>query len=326
MKIFEKLTKNILKCNNQGYALYYYNNGETLELVNGKVRDQFSEDITFNTNFRLASVSKQFIAFSIVNLIQEEKISYETNILTIFNDLPDYFKNITIKNLLNHTSGIYDYEDMEHKEDDPQVKDKDILDFLKKTNDTYFKVGTKYKYSNTAYILLGLIVEKVSKMSISEYIENNVFKKAGMLKSKVNIQGVTEIENRAYGHLLDNENNLYVKDQYWCSATIGDGGLYSSINDLKKWCKYLVSTSNFSVMKVPNYVGNDEYNFYGLGIRTIEVDGNLIHYHCGDTIGTNTLLLFSIDLNLCLIFLTNLGGIDTEIMKNNLIELIKGKI
>ena len=207
MQIFEKLTKNILKTNDQGYALFYYNNGHILEKVNGKVSDEASEDINYNTNFRLASVSKQFIAFSIVNLILENKISYETNILTIFSDLPSYFKNITIKNLLNHTSGIYDYEDMDHQEDDPQVVDKDILDFLKTKNDTYFAVGTKYKYSNTAYILLGLIVEKISGFSISDYIENNVFKKAGMNKSKVNIQGVTEIENRAYGHLLDSSNN-----------------------------------------------------------------------------------------------------------------------
>lgn len=325
MQTFEKLTKNILKHDNQGYALFYYNNGDILEKVNGKVSDETSDDITFDTNFRLASVTKQFIAFSIVNLIKENKISYETNILSIFPDLPKYFEKIKIMNLLNHTSGIYDYEDMDHKEDDPQVKDQDILDFLKTTKDTYFLVGTKYKYSNTAYILLGLIVEKVSGVLINDYIENNVFKNAGMDKSKVNIQGVTNIEKRAYGHLLESDNNLYVKDQYWCSATIGDGGLYSSVNDLKKWCKYLVTTSNFQDMKVPNYIGDTEYNFYGLGIRTIEVNGHLIHYHCGDTIGTNTLLLFSIDLNLCLIFLTNLGGIDTEIMKNNLIELIKGK-
>ena len=326
MTIFEKLTKNILKHHSQGYAIYYYNNGYILEQTNGKELDEISDEISFDTNFRLASVYKQFIAFSIVNLIKENKISYDTNILTIFNDLPDYFKNITIKHLLNHTSGIYDYEDMEHKEDDPQIIDADILDFLKTTNDTYFEAGTKYKYSNTAYILLGLIVEQVSKCPINEYIETNVFKQAGMEKSKVNIQGITKIENRAYGHLLDNENNLYVKDQYWCSATIGDGGLYSSVNDLKKWCKYLVNSANFQDMKIPNYVNELEYNFYGLGIRTIEVDGNLIHYHCGDTIGTNTLLLFSSDLNLCLIFLTNLGGIDTETMKNNLVEIIKGKM
>lgn len=75
-------------------------------------------------------------------------------------------------------------------------------------------------------------------------------------------------------------------------------------------------------MKVPNYISDLEYNFYGLGLRTIKYKGKEIHYHCGDTIGTNTLLLFSIDLNICLIFLTNLGQINTEIMKNNLIEIL----
>ena len=78
-------------------------------------------------------------------------------------------------------------------------------------------------------------------------------------------------------------------------------------------------------MKIPNYINELEYNSYGLGIRTIDVDGALIHYHCGDTIGTNTLLLFSLDLKICLIFLTNLGHINTEIMKNNLVEIIKEK-
>lgn len=322
MELFSKLTKDIIVHENQGYALYFYHNGKTLEKVNGKVSINDSPDISFDTNFRLASVSKQFIAFSIINLIQDGLLDYNTNILEIFSDLPSYFKNIKIKNLLNHTSGIYDYEDMPHHETDPQIQDNDILDFLKTTNQTNFEVGTKYKYSNTAYILLGLIVEKVSKEKITDYIENNVFKKAGMINSKVNLEGITKIKNRAYGHLLDSNNNLVVKDQYWCSATIGDGGLYSSVNDLKKWIKYLVTTKNFKDMKVPNYVGCDDYNFYGLGIRTIKVDDGEIHYHCGDTIGTNTLLLFSIDLNLCLIFLTNLGHVNTEIMKNNLLEII----
>ena len=325
MNTFEQLTKNIIVHEQQGYALFYYNNGHILKCTNGKVRESDSADISFDTNFRLASVSKQFIAFSIVNLINESKLSYDTTILSIFPTLPDYFKNINIRHLLNHTSGIYDYEDMPHKDSDPQVKDKDILEFLKTITKTYFEIGSKYKYSNTAYILLGLIVEKVSGRTIDDYIENVVFNSAKMTRSKVNIEGVTKIEDRAYGHLIDNENNLYVKDQYWCSATIGDGGLYSSVNELKKWCQYLVLSKNFQDMKIPNYINESEYNFYGLGIRTIEVDGKLIHYHCGDTIGTNTLLLFSLDLNLCLIFLTNLGKIDTEIMKNNLIEIIKGK-
>ena len=231
MSVFEKLTKGAIIDEHQGYAFYYYNNGEIIEKVNGKTIVNTGDDINFDTNFRLASVSKQFIAFGIVSLINMKKLNYNTTITKVFNDLPKYFDKITIKHLLNHTSGIFDYEDMPHKENDHQILDNDIIDFLKTTNTTYFEPGSMYKYSNTAYILLGLIIEKVSGISISEYMDKEVFKQAKMNESIVNLEGITNIKNRAYGHLKDEYGKLFMKDQYWCSATIGDGGLYSSIND-----------------------------------------------------------------------------------------------
>ena len=320
MNILEQLKKGVIKHPNQGYALYYYDNGNEYTELNGKVGDKDSKNITFDSCFRLASVSKQFVAFSIVSLINEGKLSYDTNIKSLYNELPDYFENITIKNLLNHTSGIYDYEDMEYPQD-KQLQDEEIIDFLKTTNKTYFIPGATYRYSNTAYILLGLIVGKISNKGVKEYIEEEVFKKAGMNDSYVNIQGQTEIKNRSYGHIIEN-NELVVKDQYWCSATIGDGGLYSTVNDLKKWCKYLVTTPNYLEMKVPNYINEESYNEYGLGIRIVNVNGKELIYHCGSTIGTNTIVLFSKDLNVCLIFLTNLNGIDTSIMKDNVLSIV----
>ena len=72
-------------------------------------------------------------------------------------------------------------------------------------------------------------------------------------------------------------------------------------------------------MKIPNYINEEEYNEYGLGIRIIKHNGKEIYYHCGDTIGTNTLFLFSIDLKICLIFLTNINKVDTSIVKDNLL-------
>ena len=315
--------KNIIH-KDQGYALYFYYNGKEYKEVNGKLGDENSELITFDSNFRLASVSKQFIAYSIVDVIKKGLLKYDTTILELYPNLPKYFEDITVRNLLNHTSGIYDYEDMPHNEDDPQVIDRDILDFLAATTTTYFKPGTKYKYSNTAYILLGLIVEDVTNKSIVEYIEENIFKKAMMTESKVNIQGKTLIKDRAYGHIINDEGNLEVQDQYWCSATIGDGGLYSSINDLKKWCKYLVSSKHFQEMKQPNYVGENEYNEYGMGLRNIKCKDKEIIYHCGSTIGTSTLLLFSLDFDICLLFLSNMNNIDTAVMKDNLVKYLEG--
>lgn len=304
----------------QGYALFYYNNGTTFEKCTGKLRDENSPNITFNSNFRLASVTKQFIAFSIVKLINDNMLCYDTSILDIFSDLPSYFKDITIKHLLNHTSGILDYENMEHT--DEQIQDEDILEFLKNTNHTYFKPGERYQYSNTAYILLGLIISKVSNRALNEFIETEIFTKAGMLNSKVNYEGKTNVLERAYGHIIANDK-LVVKDQYWCSATIGDGGLYSSVNDLKKWLKFLVKSNEYKSMKVPNIAGN--YNEYGLGIRIIDVQGNEIIYHSGSTIGTKTLLLFSEELDLCLIFLTNFNEANGTALKEVLVEYLLNK-
>ncbi len=141
--------------------------------------------ISSKTNFRLASVSKQFIGYAIYKLIKENKLSYDTLVNDVLY-LGEYAKDITIKNLLTHTSGILDYENMEHS--DEQIHDNDVLMFLQKQDHTNFSPNSKYSYSNSAFVLLGLIIEKVSGRKIDDYIENEIFSKVGMTSSKVNIK------------------------------------------------------------------------------------------------------------------------------------------
>ena len=249
------------------------------------------------------------------------KVSPTLETLAAISILRENFKDIKIINLLNHTSGIYDYEDMDHT--DKQIIDEDILTFLKTTTKTYFEVGSKYQYSNTAYILLGLIIEKVSGEKIDQYLNSRIFKKVGMNCTLVNYEGITQIPNRAYGHIIE-ENELIGKDQYWCSATIGDGGLYSNIDDLNLWVDYLIEhIDEYSDNLLSESVlTNVENTYYGMGIRTVKVIDKKIYYHSGSTIGTNTLVLFSKDFNLKCIFLTNVNGIDAAIIKNNILKLI----
>lgn len=320
-----ELLSGVIIHKNQGFAVFYYEKGESISKCSGKLIDKKRQKVNFSTNFRLASVTKQFIAYAIVDLIHNNKLSYDTKVLDIYPQLPKYFNNITIKNLLNHTSGIYNYESIPHKDTDPQILDRDILSFLKTTTSTYFEIGSQYKYSNTGYILLGLIIEDISGLSLSKYIDKNIFKKAKMKYSKVNVQGKTKIKNRAYGHLINEFNELYMKDQSWSSAAIGDGGIYSSINDLKKWCLFFSNSEYYNEMTKPNYISEETYNEYGLGIRTIKVKDFNIHYHCGETIGTNTILLFSKEYNICLLFLTNLGNINTSKIKDNLVNYLCNK-
>lgn len=302
----------------QGYAFYFKYKDFELSKTNGILRDEESEKITFDTHFRLASVSKQFIARGIIELVSQNKLSYNDNIRTIFPSLPSYFNDITIKHLLNHTSGIYDYESIPHKDDDKQIKDHDILPFLISTTTTYFTPGSEYRYSNTGYILLGLIIEEVSKLKIDEYLDKYIFKKANMNDTLVNYEGITQIKNRAYGHVIEKGKNI-VKDQYWCSATIGDGGIYSTVNDLNKWIDFLLKDSN-KQMFIPNVLENGVNTEYGLGMRIIKYKGKEIYYHCGDTIGTNTIILFNNDIRL--IFLTNQGFINTSIIKDNVLKFL----
>lgn len=322
--LFFQLSKDIVIHPYQGYAFYFEHKGEKLSFCNGKEKDSLSANITFHTHFRLASVSKQFIAYAVIQLVEGGYLRFDTSILDIDTDLPPYFKDITIFQLLHHTSGILDYEDMPHQDTDPQIHDEDIIPFLKTTTTTYFTPGTQYRYSNTGYILLGQLIEIVSGMSLDDYLKIHVFKRAGLEDTIVNHQGITKIKNRAYGHMLENKK-LIIQDQYWCSATIADGGIYSTVDDLKHWIGYLLSQEEvlqktmFCSYRLPSEVDTE----YGMGMGVITFQNKKIYYHWGDTIGTNTLILFSKDLDLKCIFLTNLGNIDTLHLKDNIMYYLK---
>lgn len=330
MNKIDRITKDVIVDARQGYAFYYKDREEEVIKFNGYQNDSDSALINGDTHFRLASVTKQFIACGIIRLIEEKRLDFDTCVLDVFPKLPKYFKNIKIINLLNHTSGIYDYEDMPHEDDAKQIVDEEIIDFLLTTDGTYFEVGSKYQYSNTAYCLLGLILKEVSHLSLGEFLRKKVFEEAAMFDTLANYQGITIIERRALGHVLENDK-LLMKDQYWCSATIGDGGIYSTLNDLKKWIKYLKNNIEFyknNMFKKDQLTfSNDFYkNYYGQGMRIIQIGDKEIYYHCGETIGFNTIDIFSIDFDFECVFLTNMNIADPAILKDNIIDLIKNNI
>ncbi len=317
------LIKGIVNDSYQGYALYFKYKDIIVEEFSGFKNINSFEMINSKTNFRLASVSKEFIAYGILTLIDKNMLKLDDCLYDLFDNMPTYTKNIKVSNMLCHTSGLFDYEDMEHT--DKQVSDNDVLNYIRSTNNTYFTPGEKYQYSNTAYVLLGLIIEKVSGVKLGKYMLENVFKKANMIDTCVDYEGITKINNRAYGHILC-DGKLVMKDQYWCSATIGDGGIYSNINDLKKWIKYLRSIDNYpyNLMFKTNYDNNGNDIMYGYGLRCKKVLNKYdIIYHCGDTIGTNTILGYINDLDIEFVFLTNKGGINTELFKTNLENYLK---
>jgi CubicO group peptidase (beta-lactamase class C family) len=204
------------------------------------------------TNFRLASCSKQFTSMAIMLLVHDGKLRYDQKLTDIFPDLPAYAKTISIRNLLNHTGGLQDYETLMERPDnkgkwtdDHQIQDAEVLTLLEQTDHGMFPPGTQWYYSNSGYVVLGLIVAKVSGQPFPEFLRQRIFAPLNMEHTQAYVKGQNEITNRAYGHTKEG-NTWKQTDQSSTSATLGDGGIYSSLEDLAKWDEALRTTKLLS--------------------------------------------------------------------------------
>ena len=126
-------------------------------------------------NFRLASVTKQFTAMSILMLVERGRLRLSTTLGELFPDFPAYGRTITIDQLLHHTSGLLAYEDIIPDTVKKQVRDRDVLALMMRQDSTYFPSGTAYRYSNTGYAVLAMVIEKVSGLSYADFVRQNIF-------------------------------------------------------------------------------------------------------------------------------------------------------
>jgi CubicO group peptidase (beta-lactamase class C family) len=191
------------------------------------------------TNFRLASLTKQFTAMAVMLLAHDGKLRYEDRLTDVFPDFPAYGNGITIREVLNHTSGLIDYEDIMAKQyagiaDDkiPQISDAEVLALLKQQSTTRFVPGTHWAYSNSGYVLLAQVVEKRAGMRFGDFLHKRIFVPLEMTSTIAYEKGKNEVTNRAYGNTMSG-GQWRETDQSSTSATLGDGGVYTSLNDLE---------------------------------------------------------------------------------------------
>jgi CubicO group peptidase (beta-lactamase class C family) len=284
------------------------------------VRDlQSQHKIDSATNFRLASLSKQFTATSIMLLVHDGKLRYEDRLTDVFSDFPAYGKAISIRQLLNHTSGLKDYEDlMDEKQysDTHQIQDSEVLSLLKQQTTTKFPPGTHWEYSNSGYVLLGLMVARVSGKPFPDFLRDRIFAPLGMTHTLAYVNGRAEIGNRAYGH--SNETaGWHQTDQSSTSATLGDGGIYTSLDDLAKWDDALrqhtlLSAEEMQPAFTPVNVSDNsvkgpdnEPAEYGFGWYVNPYKGHPRMWHYGETMGFRTNIQRFVQDNLTIIVLCN---------------------
>jgi len=225
-----------------------YNNEVLIKKGFGLRNIEANQPITPTTNMRIASVSKQFTALCILDLIDKKKLKL-TDSLTNFWHFP-VFNNITVLHLLNHTSGLARFENSFEENWDRSniVKNKDVLNWLIQSNpEPLFKPGISWDYSNTAYLVLANLVEKVSGQEFSSYAKENVFNKVGMKNTNFyNLAHPITINERAYCYEKDSLENWQKVDGYFMNGIMGDGAVYTNLNDYLKYDQDLRNNSILS--------------------------------------------------------------------------------
>ncbi len=246
--------------------------------------------VTSMTDFRLASVTKEFTAMCILQLVENGDLTLGTSLTDIFPGFPEYGKTITIRHLLQHTSGLQDYEVVMPDDLDHQITDSEVLQLMMNVDSAYFPAGEKYQYSNTGFAVLTQVLEKVTGQPFREYLQQHIFEPAGMTLTLAYVDGINEVPNRAYGYTIEADGAVVETDQSSTSAVLGDGGIYSNLEDFYKWDQVLYTDRLLSQPYMDLYFKENQTNDgkdigYAFGWRRETYKGLDIIFHTGSSIG-----------------------------------------
>ena len=257
---------------------------------------------TPETNYRLASVTKQFTAAAILQLAEDGRLRLDDRLRQWIPSLPNATDAVTIRHLLTHTSGLIDYEDVMPPGTTAQLHDLDVQHLLESKDRTYFAPGTSYQYSNSGYALLALIVERASGQTFAQFLNDRIFEPLQMRNTVAFEAGVSTVANRAFGH-SEIDGKWRQTDQSLTSAVLGDGGIYSSITDLEKWDAALYD-ERFRAAFTPHTKTDKPDVQYGFGWR---ITGETV-WHSGETIGFRNVIVRYPKRRLTVVILTNRNG------------------
>jgi CubicO group peptidase (beta-lactamase class C family) len=330
-----------LKSNNApGAAVLVVRNGRAVFRRGYGVTDlRTLRRIDADTNFRLASFTKQFTAACIMLLARDGKLHYDDRLTDFFPDFPAYGRSITVRNLLNHTSGLPDYEDILMKQYEgmppekvPQILDAGVLKLLGAQTSGKFPAGSKWEYSNSGYAVLAMIVEKVSGKPFGQFLQERIFTPLGMKHTLAYEKGKNEVPHRAYGYTKQ-DDGFHETDQSPTSAVLGDGGIYSSLDDLAKWDRALRDHALLSEAEMqpaltavrpadgPAKTPEGQTLSYGFGWFLDPYASHKRMSHDGSTVGFRTTIQRFPDDNLTIIVLANRADADPQALAVKVAEL-----
>lgn len=267
---------------------------------------------TADTVYQLASVTKQFTAVAVMQLVEAGKISLDDTLPKYFPDCPEAWKPVTIRHLLNHTSGIKSYTSLaDFGKNVRKDYTREELIGLVRNLPLDFAPGTKWAYNNSGYFLLGMILEKVSGKNYETVLKEQIFSPLGMANTRLNDLSVV-IPHRAEGYGYSN-GNLHRGEYVSPTQPFAAGALVSTISDMAKWDaaldgEKLLKRTTLAQMWMPTKLTDGRNQNYGFGFSTDIYHGHRRVHHGGGIDGFSTFTLRLPDDKLSVIVLTNLEG------------------
>ena len=311
-----------------------------------------TKQLTSKSSFRLASVSKQFTAMTIMILKEQGKLSFDDPVQNYLNNFP--YPDVTIRHLLTHTSGLPDYEKLVlqldnklstkyfyrtgqskenityegepslYKEHHYILSMEDVLELVIENREKRkFMAGEKFKYSNTGYVLLAYIVEKISGQTFESFMDQQIFIPLSMKNSSVwNLNTAAgKLEDRVQG-----TNNNKLNDFTWMDGIAGDGAVFICIEDFMKWDRSLanytiVSDTTFQEAVTPFITSGGDTSYYGFGWSLSENGSDMAH--AGAWVGALTYIYRNPENGLLFVLLDSSTNQDMGKIRKSILKSLK---
>lgn len=307
-----------------GLSIAVVRNGELLYAKGyGLANVELNVPATTETIYQSGSVGKQFTAALVMMLVEEGKLSLDDPISKHIEGAPAIWKDIKVRHLLTHTSGLSNalYNKINMRQD--YTEDELVQQIAALPLD--FQPGEKWSYSNPGYVMLGILVHKMTGRFYGDVLKEKIFRPLGMTTARV-ISEADIVPNRAAGYRLENGE---IKNQEWVSPTLNttaDGALYMTVLDMAKWdaalyTEKLLKRSSFDQIWTPVTLNDGKTFPYGFGWQLGEIKGRRMIQHGGGWQGFATHIARAVDDKLTVIVLTNLANARPEKIARGILGL-----
>jgi CubicO group peptidase (beta-lactamase class C family) len=316
--------------NQPGGTVLISQNGETVfSKAYGLASLEYNVPNTLNTRFNIGSLSRQFTGMGIVLLEEQSKLSFDDDIRKYIPELANYDKTITIRHLLNHTSGIRDIHGLlglaGWRRADLETND-DVYRVFKNQKDLNFNPGDELSYSNTGYIFLASIIEKISGMTFEKWMQLNIFNPLGMKNTYVETQHDRIVPNNATSYYLRDDFKRAIA--YW--GYFGSGNMHSTVEDLNIWLQNFSTPqkewlSAFYTLLTRTPLNNGFETPFGFGVRIEEYDGRKVIQHGGSVGGFRAIARVFPEEQLHIVILSNYSKSSIGSKTNKISDILLSK-